>query len=511
MTLLYPTFLWLLVPLAILLYRSKQKITTVIHLIILILLVFTLTRPVQEDALQEANIEAQDIIIALDVSFSMRATDLSPDRYTFAKETIDALLKKNPADNIMLIAFTTNPLLLSPPTTDHTLIHIALESLNPKYILTKGTSLRALFKRLKAMHIGEKNLILITDGGEEHDLAKIQNLLEESKLSLITLALGSKKGTTIEKKDGTMVKDKEGHLVITRLNPLLKSLSDSVGGSYITVAVTPQATADALDDALRQHNTQKQKVHKMQRHYQELYQIPLLFAVLLFLLLHTHGIKYLLLLFGFFGIQLHAGFLDDYHLQMAYSHYKQKAFKQTEQELKKIELPSLQSQMTLANTYYKQGEYKKAIHAYKSIRSTSAPVKQKLYYNIANAYAMQKAYDKAKIYYTKALQLGEDRDALYNLAHILFLHDKKDGGLGIAHPKSQSSDASKSEMQEAQKKNKREEDAPSSGSGGGGEKSKSKKQEKGRLKLDIKAKPQPLGSKAYELINKGYIHETRPW
>lgn len=511
MTLLYPSFLWLLIPLAILLYRSKQKITTVVHLILLILLTLTLARPVQEDALQEANIEAQDVVIALDVSFSMRATDLRPDRYTFAKETIHALLEKNPADNIMLIAFTTNPLLLSPPTTDHTLINIALESLNPKYILTKGTSLNALFKGLKQMHMGDKNLILITDGGEEHDLDKLQNLLKESKLSLITLALGSKKGTTIEKIDGTMVKDKEGHLVISRLNPILKSLSDTVGGSYITAKSTAQATADALDDALRQHNTQTQQVHKMQRHYRELYQIPLLFAVLLFLLLHTRGIKYLLILFALFGIQLHAAFLDDYHLKMAYSHYKQKAFKQTEQALKKIELPSLQSQMILANTYYKQGAYKKAIRTYKSIRSTSSPIKQQLYYNIANAYAMQKAYDKAKIYYTKALQLGEDRDALYNLEHILFLHDKKDGGLGIAHPKSQSGASSKSEMQESDEKNKRKEDAPSSGSGGGGEKSKSKKQEKGRLKLDIKAKPQPLGSKAYELINKGYIHETHPW
>ena len=510
MNLLYPTFLWLWIPLFLLLYR-KQKLATVVHLIILILLVFTLARPIQKEVMQKADIQAQDIIIALDISFSMRAKDLYPNRYTFAKETIDALLKKNPADNIMLIAFTSNPLLLSPPTTDHTLIRIALESLNPKYILTKGTSLRALFSYLKNMHKEDKQLILITDGGEEHDLDKVQTLLEESKLSLITLALGSNKGATIETTDGTMMKDKEGHLVISRLNPLLKSLSDSQGGSYITAAVTPQATANALDDALRLHHTQKQKIQKMQHHYKELYQFPLLLASLLFLLLHTHGMKYLLILFGLFGIQLHATFLDDYHLTMAYSYYKQKAFNQTEQELKKITLPSLQSQMTLANTYYKQGLYKKAIHTYKSIRTTSTSIKQQIYYNIANACVMQKAYNKAKVYYTKALQLGKDTDALYNLKHILFLHDKKDGDLGIAHPKSQNNDASKSDTPEEKKKRKQDEDAPSSGSGGGGEKSKNKKPKKGRLKLDIKAKPQPLGSKAYDLINKGYIHETHPW
>ena len=511
MTLLYPSFLWFLLPLGILLYRSRKTIISMVHIIILILLILALARPVQEEALQEANIEAKDIIIALDVSFSMRATDLRPTRYDFAKKTIKVLLEKNPADNIMLIAFTTNPLLLSPPTTDHTLINIALESLNPKFILTKGTSLKTLFTRLKNLHMGDKNLILITDGGEETDLERLQPLVEDAHLSLITLALGSKKGTTIEKTDGTLVKDKQGHIVVSRLNPLLKTLSDAVNGSYLIAESTPEATAESIDDALRKRKTDKQMIQKMQRNYRELYQIPLGLALFLFLLLHTRGVKYLLLLFTLFGLQLEASFIDDYYLNSAYTAYTQKDFTHAKEQLKKIQAPSLQSQLTLANTYYKQGAYKKALQLYKSIRSTSGEVKQQLYYNIANAYAMQKAYDKAKIYYTKALQLGEDKDASYNLERILFLHDKKESSLGIAHPKSQNDASSKSELQDKENEKKRDEDAPSSGSGGGGENSVSKKQEKSKLKMDQNAKPQPLGSKAYELINKGYIHETRPW
>ena len=511
MTLLYPTFLWLLIPLGILLYRSTQKVTTLIHLIVLILLVLALARPVQKDAMQEAHIEARDIVIALDVSYSMRATDIVPSRYDFAKKTIEALLKKNPSDNIMLIAFTTNPLLLSPPTTDHTLIRTALESLNPKYILTKGTSLHTLFKRLKTMHLGEKNLILITDGGEEDNLAKLKTLLEGTKLSLITLALGSQKGITIAKKDGTMVKDKAGHLVISRLNPLLRSLSDALNGSYMTASASPEATADALNNILTQHTAQTQSIKKMQRHYRELYQIPLTLALLLFLLVHTRGVKYLLLLFGLAGIQLNASFLDEYYLHKAYTTYHTQHFKQSQDFLQHIKTPSLQSQILLANSAYRLGAYKQAIRRYKSIHSTSPSVKQQLYYNIGNAYAMQKAYDKAKIYYTKALQLGKDKDASYNLARIALLHDKKDETLDMTHPKSQGGTSSKSEMQEDDKKNKQEKNTPSSGSGGGGEQSMQKKQKKNTLLMDVHVKPQPLGSKAYELINKGYIHENHPW
>ena len=123
MTLLYPVFLWFLLPLSLLfLGVKKQKLTQVGHSIILLLILLSLTRPVIKKGLQERSLHARDIIIALDVSYSMQAEDVNPTRYIFAKQTIEAFLKQNPKDNLMLIAFTTNPLLLSPPTTDHTLL-----------------------------------------------------------------------------------------------------------------------------------------------------------------------------------------------------------------------------------------------------------------------------------------------------------------------------------------------------------------------------------------------------
>lgn len=212
MTLLYPGFLWLLIPLVILLWKHTNKISHLIHIIILMLVLLSLARPVQEKVLQEANIQAKDIIIALDVSYSMRAQDLSYTRYDFAKETINALLEKNPSDNIMLIAFTTNPLLLSPPTTDHTLIKIALQSLNPEFILTKGTSLERLFTKLTSMNLGHKNLILMTDGGEESNLDKLSTLVIDSEVSLTILALGSKQGPPFKTKMALYLKTNKATL-----------------------------------------------------------------------------------------------------------------------------------------------------------------------------------------------------------------------------------------------------------------------------------------------------------
>ena len=511
MSILYPAFLWLIIPLALLFWSREKKIVETGHLIILMLLVIAMSRPAIKQGIEESQIEAKEFIIALDISYSMKAKDIKPNRYLFAKETVKSFLTMNLTDNIMLIAFTSNPLLLSPPTTDHQLISIALESLNPEYILTKGTSLKKLFRKVASMQSEQKNLILITDGGEEENIEELSSIIQNANISLTVLGLGSRQGSTIENADGSLLKDKEKHLVISGINPLLEILASETEGTYLTASSTPESTAQALYSILDRDTQERELITKKQHRYRELYQIPLLFALLLFLMLHTRAVKFLLLAFTLLGISAEASSFDNYYLDKAYQSYENKEYNTTKAYLDKLDSPSLQSRFTLANTYYKQGDYKKALKSYLSIRSTSPLIKQKLYYNIANCYAKQEAYEKAKIYYTKALQLGEDKDAEANLALIALLADKKSAELGIAHPKSQSSDSSKSEQQEGKEEETRNEDEPSSGSGDSGEKSKTKEQEKGKLTLDPKQEKHPLSSKVYELINKGYIHEKQPW
>ncbi|RLA66865.1 MAG: VWA domain-containing protein [Epsilonproteobacteria bacterium] len=507
MTFVYPIFLWLFIVLLLVLWKMVYTFRLKIHMGILLLIVLSLSRPVQEQVLQKTVIDAKDIIIALDVSYSMKAKDLNPSRYVFAKESILALLAVNPSDNITLIAFTTNPLLLSPPTTDHRLISVALDSLNPEFIMTKGTSLKALFSKVADISLGHKNLVLITDGGEEQEIEKLISLVRKANVSLSILALGSKKGATLQNKDGTLVKDKNGHLVISRINPLLKTLSRAVSGTYMTASSSAKATALELSKNLQK---EQHKIQKIQKYYRELYHWPLGLAILLFFLLHTRWVKYLVLFFALFGIEGQASVWDNYYLLQGYNAYNSKDFIRSKNVLKQIKKKSLQSQIILANSYYNLRDYKKSIEIYKTIHSTSRQTKQQLYYNIANAYVKLKSYSKAKSYYAKVLVLGEDEDAKYNLSLIILLGDKEASGLGIAHPKSQNASSSQSETQEENAKSKSE-DTPSSGSGGSGEAQHKEKQKKDKLLDDGSTKQQPLGSKVYELINKGYIREKQPW
>ncbi|MFT7879167.1 MAG: VWA domain-containing protein [Sulfurimonas sp.] len=512
MSILYPFLLWLLLPIAILFYYRTKQITDTVHLLLLALLVIALSRPVVDRGVQEREVEAQEIIIALDISYSMRADDIQPSRYAFAVQTIEAFLKKNLNDNITFFAFTTNPLLLSPPTTDHQLISLALKSLRVDHILTHGTSLKKLLHRVSELPMAEKNLILISDGGEEKDDTILNSIIQENRIRPIILAMGTTAGATVPKADGTSLKDRKGDLVVSRINPLLQSVAAQNSGSYLTPKRSPETTADAVQEALDSVEANRQKISKMSHAYLELYPLPLFIALLLFLLVHTRGVKYLLLLAALFGSQAQASFFDLLKLDDAYEAYTQEEYNRSKEILGSLSSKTLQSQVALANSYYRLGAYQEAIKLYQSIRSTSPQVKQMLYYNIANAYAKLESYDKAKRYYTQVLQLGRDEDARANLALIALLRKKKTS-LGIAQPQSQNNSGSKSEeKEEDERKDTRSEEQSSSGTGSGGREQKKKNREKMKLLEERQSKEaQPLSSKVYEMINKGYIHEKQPW
>ena len=311
------------------------------------------------------------------------------------------------------------------------------------------------------------------------------------------------------------MEDHEAHLVISRINPKLETLAAEANGVYLLPGSSAKNTAEALYDSIQKQSQTSQQISKKQYHYTELYQWPLFLATLLFMMLHTRAIRFLFIAASFMGIQTQADILDHYRVTKAYEAYNNIDLNTSKSYLQRVGTVSLQSQFALANIAYKQGSYEEALKLYSTLRSTSAKIKQKIYYNMANCYTQLYKYTKARSYYGKVLQLGDDADTKANLSLIALLENRHNAQLGMAHPKSQNSETSKSESQKEDKGDKetRNEDQPSSGSGSGGEAQKKKQspQEKKRLIMDKHAKPQPLSSKVYELINKGYIHEQKPW
>ena len=530
MLLLYPWILFGLIPLYFF-YKKQQaqlessnqnsKVQTIrlrlLHLCIA-LVVLALSRPVVPNAPVDQKFDAQEYIIALDASYSMQADDIAPTRYAASKELIKELLSEHPKDRFSLFAFTSNTLLLSPPTTDNAITLMALEALHPEYILTKSTNLGQLFLTIAKTSVHQKNLILFSDGGDENDLAELVSICKKNSIIPYIVAAGTKEGTTL-KKDGTILKDQYSSLVISRINPILKDLAEQSGGKYYSLNDTSTLSSLSSDIAAQAKHPQQSSVEVQS--YREFFAVPLFGALAIFFLLVTklHQLVFLLPLF-LIPNSAHAQMLDFYYLKTANSEFAKAHYKESAHAFSSL-TPSVQSYYDSADAYYKAGHYKEALNVYTQIQSRSKEIKQKIFYNLGNCAVKLGRYDRAQTYYEQALALGEDADALYNLTLLQKLHLKTKVNISdMLPPKNaqtkQNSSKKTSTQKDEQKQgggksNSNQQTDESSNGAGDLKKEQSTQSQKETNKSNNKENDYKMGYKAYEMINKGYTDEKEPW
>ena len=474
-------------------------------------MLFAISQPVLEHSINHEKFNSQDYIIALDASYSMEADDLKPTRYTMAKEAIKKLLLLHPKDRFTLFAFTSNALLLSPPTTDSSISLQALDALNPNYILTKSTNLSNLFKTIAKTSFKKKNLIVFSDGGDEQNIDELATLLKKSNITPYFVATATQKGAVL-KKDGKYLKNAHSSLVVSKLNPLLKDLASLSHGKYYELQ-SLDSIKQLSADITAQADTKPKELAVQS--YKELFYIPLIIAILLFFISVTklHQL-YLFIPLFFLPYKAEAGLLDFYYLQEANTHFKVAQYKEAALAFKEVE-PSVKSYYNIANSLYKAGEYKHALAYYASIKTAHIMIKQAILYNMGNCAVKLKKYDRAKQYYIYALALADDSDALYNLNLIRGLKTDNKPTMPQMQKQSKKQKKSTNSKQKKQKKSSnarsssnRSSNQSSNGSGG----NKKKKHAGSIIKKKSKNKSEyKMGYKAYEIINKGYADEKEPW
>jgi Ca-activated chloride channel family protein len=492
MSLLYPQFLILF--LALVWMGGKNSKNWMLYLS-LALMIVALSRPVLTEQKVDETQQAKEIIIALDVSYSMRADDIKPTRLEYAKELIEKILLNNKNEKYSLFAFTTNPLILSPSTTDHKLLLSALHSLKVDNILTHGTDFQTLFDRISKIKTPVKNLLLFTDGGDA------LNVDIPKDLRVFAVGMASSHGSMLSDSYGKNIKDSKGDLVITRLNPNLKTLANSSGGFFMAYDEVDMS----LDFIGKSEGIQKEKVG-----YKELFWIPLLLALTLFWFQFVSIPKKILVLIPFLTLQADASLLDWYYILQANRSYQEGAYKVSAQNFEKIEHKTMQSQMNLANSYYQVGNFKKAKSLYASLSSTTPQLKKIILYKLGNCSAKLKEYDAAKRFYQKALAFGNDEDIVYNLKLIAEKKQKqrRDFPVFKSEDKAKDSTPQGSKKQKSEPKGSKKVTKTGMGSKASGQSSKTKSSSQ---KVQPSKLTRPMGFKAYELINKGYISEKNPW
>ncbi len=180
-----------------------------------------------------------DVIIAIDVSTSMLATDIKPNRLERAKFKVTDLIHMLEGDRIGLVAFAGNSFVQCPLTLDYKAAEIFLSALGVDLIPVQGTALgHAIRTSIDAFSKKEKKskaLILITDG-EDHTGMALTAAREarDEGVKIFVIGIGNEEGVPVPAPNGGFKKDDKGNVVMSRLNvPLLQKIAEETGGSFV--------------------------------------------------------------------------------------------------------------------------------------------------------------------------------------------------------------------------------------------------------------------------------------
>ncbi|MFT6850563.1 MAG: Ca-activated chloride channel family protein [Sphingobacteriales bacterium] len=197
----------------------------------------------QGSELKEVKLKGVDMMIALDLSRSMEATDVSPSRLDRAKLFISQLLNDLGNDRVGLIIFAGNAYVQMPLTADKDAASLFLSSLNTDIMPSQGTAIgEAIDLAGEAFRqTAEKNrVMLIISDGENHEPGAIEKIEELAKEGVIvhTVGVGSEKGGPIPVgRTGDYRRDKEGNIILSKLNePMLIDLADKGNGNYFRIS-----------------------------------------------------------------------------------------------------------------------------------------------------------------------------------------------------------------------------------------------------------------------------------
>ena len=273
--------------------RRKQVIKAVLIVIAVFLCVFSLLQPRWGFSWQEVKRKGLDILIAIDTSKSMLATDVKPNRLGRSKLAVKDLIKKIKGDRIGLIAFSGDAFLQCPLTVDYNGFLLSLESLDTDIIPKPGTAITAAIgeaiKSYEGVSKEYKVLVIITDGEDhEGELTKITERAKKEGIKIFCIGIGTREGELIpvvnDKGRKTFLKDKDGNFVKSRLNErLLQKIALATGGSYVR-ATGAEFGLDLIYEQKLSRMQKRDIEGRMAKKYKERFQIPLALAFLLLLI-----------------------------------------------------------------------------------------------------------------------------------------------------------------------------------------------------------------------------------
>ena len=230
----------------------KSSLKLLFFLLGITFLTLGLVNPKIGTKLEIVKREGVDIVFAVDVSKSMLAEDIAPNRLEKAKRLVSEIINQLASDRIGIIAYAGQAFPQLPITTDYGAAKMFLQSMNTDMLTSQGTAINEAIELATTYYNDEEQtnrVLFIISDGEDHSegttLEAVEKATEEG-IRIFTIGVGKSKGAPIPiKRNGvveSLKKDAQGEVVITKLNEeVLKDIANEGNGEYINGANTEEA------------------------------------------------------------------------------------------------------------------------------------------------------------------------------------------------------------------------------------------------------------------------------
>ena len=234
---------------------SVSGLQTACIVVGLFLSLFAASRPQWGKSMEKTVTRARNVVIAIDVSRSMLAEDVRPNRLERAKADVADLIDSLEGDRCALVAFRRTGVAVCPLTTDHGYLRSALERMSPESAprgeTDLGSAIRTALATLDPAADDHNAIILISDGGDlRGEALKNAEAAKKRGIPIFTVGIGDpKRGATIPSEDGRGVVKFDGKPVTVKLEEAaLDAIAKASGGSYVPLATagTAETTLGAI-------------------------------------------------------------------------------------------------------------------------------------------------------------------------------------------------------------------------------------------------------------------------
>jgi tetratricopeptide (TPR) repeat protein len=407
---------------------NKLKIKILLFILAIILILISLLDPyIIKQEIVEQNNDRLNVMICLDISRSMLAEDILPNRLEKAKHEIVSILRAIPDAYFSVLAFTADGKILSPFTPDITSIRNIISTIQPTFFSKQGTDIENAFKLIYDNFQDVKNMvvILISDGEDHSNLTTTYlDRFSKEDIKVYTLGIGSDVGAPIPIYDNNQkyfLRDKDDNPVISKLNKsILSNIANTTNGKYYFLEIDTSFSNSLSKEIL--NTSQEEQIIKVYLYKYFLY--TGLFLLILAFIINTkiHSVFILFLFFSFSYASLFnfSEWRNNIKGNQALENLDIEKSKQYYLNALKNDPTNEVNRYNLGNIYALQGEKEKAIQEWSMIND-----KNKLsdvYYNKAVLDYLNNDYNDAVNNLVNTLMLNpEDDDAKINLEMLLSL------------------------------------------------------------------------------------------